>query len=126
MTAVLAPGIPRARHAGLERTSVRIGHTDPGDDYVEVTAGCLVMSTSAFLDAVRLRELAADLVTRADLIDPGGIESAHQQVGRADGTWGCRCGWVQDKPHREHVADMVAAAAATPPTTAAPSAETGA
>jgi hypothetical protein len=36
---------------------------------------------------------------------------AHRQGGRADGTWGCACGWVQDKPYAEHVADMLAAAA---------------
>lgn len=35
---------------------------------------------------------------------------AHQQEGRPDGSWGCRCGWEQDKPHAEHVADMAAAA----------------
>lgn len=35
---------------------------------------------------------------------------AHQQGGRPDGSWGCRCGWEQDKPHAEHVADMAAAA----------------
>lgn len=34
----------------------------------------------------------------------------HHQMPRADGSWGCRCGWEQDKPHAEHVADMVAAA----------------
>ena len=38
------------------------------------------------------------------------IGDAHVQGGRPDGTWGCGCGWVQDKPHREHVADMLAAA----------------
>lgn len=40
----------------------------------------------------------------------------HQQRGRQDGTWGCACGWIQDKPHREHVADMAAAATTHPET----------
>ena len=31
----------------------------------------------------------------------------HRQGPRQDGTWGCACGWQQDKPHREHIADMV-------------------
>lgn len=30
----------------------------------------------------------------------------HRQGPRPDGTWGCACGWEQDKPHREHAADM--------------------
>lgn len=34
----------------------------------------------------------------------------HRQGPRMDGTWGCACGWVQDKAHAEHVADMVARA----------------
>lgn len=36
----------------------------------------------------------------------------HHQMPRSDGSWGCRCGWEQDKPHAEHVAEMVAAARA--------------
>jgi len=39
---------------------------------------------------------------------------AHRQGPRGDGTWGCACGWVQDKPHAEHVADMVAATLTAP------------
>lgn len=69
MTAVVAPGIPRAQHPGLGRTQVRVSHTDPADDHVEITTACPVMATSAFLDATRLRDLAADLLARADLLD---------------------------------------------------------
>lgn len=36
----------------------------------------------------------------------------HRQRGRQDGSWGCACGWDQDKPHREHVAEMAALASA--------------
>lgn len=57
------------------------------------------------------RDLAVDLLQRAEHVDPRTPERVaayHQQVGRPDGTWGCRCGWIQDKPHHQHVADMVA------------------
>jgi hypothetical protein len=59
------------------------------------------------------RDLAADLLLRAEHIDPRTPEQVaawHVQVGRPDGTFGCRCGWIQSKPHRAHVADIVAAA----------------
>ncbi|MDN5918990.1 MAG: hypothetical protein L0I76_28505 [Pseudonocardia sp.] len=48
-------------------------------------------------EARAVRDLEAELAVR----------DAHQQGPRADGTWGCTCGWVQDRPHREHLADML-------------------
>ncbi|QJY46684.1 hypothetical protein [Pseudonocardia broussonetiae] len=38
------------------------------------------------------------------------VRDAHRQGPRADGSWGCACGWEQDKPHHEHLADMLAPA----------------
>lgn len=37
------------------------------------------------------------------------VRDAHRQGPRPDGSWGCACGWEQDKPHREHVAELIAA-----------------
>jgi hypothetical protein len=31
---------------------------------------------------------------------------AHRLTGRPDGSFGCACGWKQDKPHAEHLADV--------------------
>lgn len=101
-----------------------------------------VVVTRLALDVV-LRELADDDLTE-DYEEPAliawgatalgnriyellAVAEQHTQGGRDDGTWGCACGWQQDKPHRDHMADMVAAATPTYPTlAAAPSAETGA
>jgi len=69
VTAVWPPGVAGSIYLGLERTLVKVAHTDPGDTYAEITTRCPVMSTSAFLDAPRLRELAADLIERARLIE---------------------------------------------------------
>lgn len=102
-----------------------------------------VVANRLALDVV-LRELADDELTEGNYGEPAlvawgvtalgnriytllAVTELHTQGGRADGTWGCRCGWVQDKAHRDHLADMVSTAIATPPTTtAAPTAETGA
>ena len=37
------------------------------------------------------------------------VAAHHRQIGREDGSWGCRCGWQQDAPHAEHVAAAVKA-----------------
>jgi len=35
------------------------------------------------------------------------IRAEHRQVPRSDGTWGCLCGWVQDRPHERHVESLI-------------------
>lgn len=55
-------------------------------------------------------------VYRAGVAYALGADAAevHVQRGRPDGTWGCVCGWVQDRPHAEHVAEVRGGPEGTP------------
>lgn len=116
MNGEAAPGGIHGRiyHLG-DDVRLTLEPTDPEDTAVQVwihAAG--VEHGGRLLTAAEARELADDLYARAALVEAhepiAAVRALHRQGPRPDGSYGCRCGWVQDKPHRAHVADMEKAA----------------
>jgi hypothetical protein len=90
---------------------------EPGIERVKPRGSLVVRPDKAAGPAIERMVAAGVLTWDGRLLElPAGtseepsqpVTNEHTQGPRPDGTWGCACGWVQDKPHAEHVADMAA------------------